>query len=531
MRRLLPLVCALLAFAAAQLTAQAAERLNVIVVLVDDCGLHAFSCYGGTTAQTPNIDRIAAQGVRFTNFHAMPICGPSRAALMTGLYGMRHDPVPDGHRLMPHYLQRAGYHTAFLGKHMVKSVAVDPIGQGFDQAMLSVNGYRFWNPHFVFFDCTGPYAAYNQAPVVVNEWEVPFGYAPELPQAGAGTQFTDAYHGDMIATQAEHLIGAFATDDDPFFLYLALKLDHVPLTPTPLSTEYDEAHKLQDQMAALLPGESWAQYNTRMRETGGETVRLGRPEYRDDVLVYLDHVMGRLDQALQDAGVAEDTLILITGDNGNNLGKPADPADALLGGKGDCTDGATRVPLVVRWPAGAPAGRVLHDPVQLCDIMPTVVELGGGAIDDQPVDGISFAPRLRGGDTPVRDWVYLHGGTNNANIWNRRLEEWGWELPYADPALRPEPMVWRWMRGERYKLYGDGRLYDMVADKNETTPIAPGTGGEAAERARVVMQAGLDELDDRARWTDYQDFLQPSYWGDDRTPPAAPTSVRARVTP
>lgn len=527
MTRLIPLTCLVLALAATQLQAQ--ERPNIIVVLADDLGYHSFGCYGGTTAPTPNVDRLAEQGMRFTNFHAMPICGPSRAAIMSGLYGMRHDPIPEGHRLMPSYLQAAGYHTAFLGKHMVKTVRVDPIGQGFDQAMLSVNGYRFWGPHFMFFNCTGPFSTYNQDRVQVDEWDVPFGYAPDLPQAGGGTQFTDAYHGDMLATQAEHLIGQWAGDQDPFFIYMAIKLTHVPLAPTPLSTDFDEADKLRAAQDNLLPGEQWGAYNARMLETGGETVRLGQPRYRDDVLQYVDHIMGRLDQALQDAGIADDTVIMITGDNGNNVGKPADLADEFPGGKGDTLLGSTKVPFIVRWPAQTPAGSVVNDPVQLCDIMPTTAELAQTSIDDQPVDGVSFAARLHGGTTAARDWVYLHGGTNNANIWKRQDTEWNWDLPYADPP--PSPMVWRWIIGEQYKLYGDGRLYDWQNDIHEQSPIAPGTGSAAAEAARASMQTGMDALDDRALWTSDQNFEQPSYWPTDATAPATPTGLRTRLLP
>ncbi|MFH2072835.1 MAG: sulfatase-like hydrolase/transferase [Actinomycetota bacterium] len=253
-----------------------------------------------------------------------------------------------------------------------------------------------------------------------------------LPDTGGefGPDVFAAYATDFIARQGER----------PFLLYYPMVLPHAPFTETPNHPDWP-----------TKPGNDPALF-------GG-------------MVSYIDEIVGRIVAALDDNGVRNDTLVLFTGDNGTDSritsvvgGTP------VTGGKSTTTDTGTHVPLIVNWPGTVPAGRTTDDLVDFSDVLPTMAALAG-IEPPSGLDGRSFAPRLLGTGGPAREWVFV----------------------YHDPErLGPTDPIY-FARDRRWKLYGDGNLYDVPADALEANPVPPGASPEADE-ARTRLQAVLDSL-------------------------------------
>jgi arylsulfatase A len=232
--------------------------------------------------------------------------------------------------------------------------------------------------------------------------------------------------------------------DQPFLAYYPMILPHDPFMPTPDSLE-------------------WA--------TGDRTQRNRR--FFADMVAYTDTIVGRIARKLDDLGIREDTLLMFVGDNGTsrNITSPTTQGD-VRGHKGFPDDGGTRVPFIANMPGTIPAGQVLDDLVDTTDFLPTIADATGAVLpSDGPLDGQSFLPRLRGEQGSARQWVFSHYDP-----------DWG--------AFEKS----RFARNQRWKLYDDGRLFDVEADVLEMSPIAPGAGGPEAESARRLLQPVLGRL-------------------------------------
>lgn len=407
--------------------AGAAEvRPNVVFILADDLGCETLGCYGGTSYNTPHVDRLAATGMRFRHCYSMPVCHPTRVAILTGRYPFRMGtpgwgtfPKSEEKRTFAHVMKRAGYATAVAGKWQLILLGRNPRHPqqlGFDESSLFG-----WH-------------------------EGPRYYAPYVWQNGKLREgLEDRYGPDVYC---EFLIDFMTRNrDKPFVAYYSMAL----------------CHDVTDDLDAPVPFGPHGRYDSYT-----------------EMVEAMDARVGRLVDALDRLGLREKTLILFTGDNGTPKSYIATAVDGKLvrgaivsmlgdvevrGGKGELTDAGTRVPLVANWPGTTPAGQVVDDLVDFSDFLPTFAELGGAPLPEGvTLDGRSFAPRLRGEAAEGRRWAYS--------------------------GLRGK----YWVRTQRWKLYGDGRLVDVENDPREKKPVAEDAQSAEAAAARRELRAAMDEL-------------------------------------
>lgn len=430
--RLVYMGCLLFLASLAGSVCRAAEsRPNVVLILADDLGWADLGCYGSKFHQTPHLDRMAAEGLRFTQaYAACPVCSPTRAAILTGKYPQRFnltDWLPGradrpGQRLnrpvirqelpleavtLAEVLKEAGYVTGHIGKWHLGGAGFEPAQQGF---LSNIGG-----------DHTGTPLSYF-APFQRNGR-----FMPGLEQAPQGEYLTDRY-----AAEAEKFIET--NRDKPFFLYLPHNAVH-----TPLQARQDKIDQFKAAAEKLGVG---AQRN---------------PVYAA-MLSSLDDAVGRVLKKLDDLKLTEQTMIIFTSDNGGlatleGMAEPATINSPLREGKGFLYEGGIRVPLLVKWP-GKIKPAVSPTPVSSIDLFPTITEacLGKPAAD---VDGISLLPVLEAqGTVPTRDlyWHYPH---------------------YANQGSRPGAAI----RSGEFKMiefYENGRreLFNVAQDAGEGRNLA-----------------------------------------------------------
>jgi arylsulfatase A len=421
---------AFLAAAASALTpAQTAKRPNILMIMSDDLGYECLGCYGGTSYKTPHLDRIAAEGVRFTHAYAQPLCTPTRLQLMTGLYNNRNwkafgvfDPhtVTFGHRM-----QRAGYKTVMAGKWQNWSYNPPDFepewrGKGQKAQNAGFDSYCVW--HNGHTEDKG--SRYGDPTYEEN-----------------GKLYTDVkgkYGEDVFAG---HILDYFGRHrNQPVFAYYPMVLTHGPFNPTPKSKGWD---------------------TNRLK---------GDKAYFKDMVEYMDEVIGRLL-----ARVPNDTLVLYFSDNGTPQGIESRMGDRIVaGGKGKMTDAGTRVPMIA-WGQGVTAkGKVYDDLIDSTDFVPTILDAASAPRPtDVTLDGVSFLPRLRGERGAPRDWVFC---------WHDPRPGWDKEKYKLEV----------WARDRRWKLYQDGRLIDVPNDEFELHPVSGGAEAEAArKRLKAVLDKQL----------------------------------------
>lgn len=343
-----------------------ARKPNIIFVLADDLGIGDLSCYGSDHFRTPNIDRLARGGIRYTNGYTAPLCGPSRALIMTGRYAFRTGATnqdatgqmkPTVEMFTPKVLKTAGYATASVGKW--GQLPLGPADWGFDENLTFTGSGTYWNTQ----DKGKTY--------VVNGERKPLRDKEYLP---------DVMHDFVADFIARHR-------SRPFYLYYSLSHIHSEILPTPDS----------------------------------------RPDSKDlyaDNIAYMDKLMGKLVDVLERQKLRENTLILFVGDNGTSGGY-ADRATVrgrrLSGEKGSMLEGGALVPLIASWPGTAPAGQVSSDLVDSTDFLPTFAQLAGARMpENTAIDGHSFAPQLRGQKGQPREWVFIQ----LARMWYVRDARW-----------------------------------------------------------------------------------------------------------
>ena len=411
---------------------------NVVLMLIDDAGIEAFSCYGSESCATPNIDRLASEGVRFTQMHAQPLCTPSRVKMLTGKSNLRNywrfSVLLPGERTIAHEFREAGYRTAAVGKWQLLANASyawanagsTPEQAGFDEHCLwqvTEQGSRYHDPN-----------------LVVN---------------GERLQGTWGRYGpDIFVTHAIDVMSRAKASGTPFFLYYPLALTHDPFVPTPDS---------DDPSSTDLPS------NFR------------------DMVTYLDDVVGRMSAALDDLGLADDTIVLLTSDNGTSRAiRLVRNGKEVRGGKSTPTDQGTHVPMIVRWPGHAIAGSTCDDLVDLSDIMPTLLEAAGIALPPPgTLDGRSFLPQVRGERGTPRDWIHIYCN--------------------ARPERDGVPVHW-FVRSHTHKLYRDGRLFDLEHDPDETTPVLPEQDTPDLAEARATLRLAFDEF------PEHPVRIEPEHW-------------------
>lgn len=352
--------------------AVAADRPNVVVFLIDDLGWADPGCYGNPFHETPHIDQLSKDGVRFTNgYSACTVCSPTRAALLTGQYPARlrvtdwiagHQrpfaklKVPDWTMHLPletyslaEAFKDAGYTTASVGKWHLGGEDYYPEKHGFD---LNVGGTHLGSPPGYF------------SPEKI----------PTLPSAIAGE-----FLPDRLTAEAIQFITA--NKEKPFFLYFPHYAVHTPLGGKPeLIAKYTKK-------AAALGVKKNATYAALFES--------------------VDDSVGAVRQALVDLNLDKNTIVVFTSDNGGLLPITTNPP--YRAGKGSAYEGGVRVPWIVHWPGVTKSGSTSDTPIISCDLYPTLVEACGLKVPaSHKVDGVSFASALKGGPAPKRDAIFWH---------------------------------------------------------------------------------------------------------------------------
>jgi arylsulfatase A len=432
-----------------------AKRPNIIVVLSDDVGLSRVSCYGGAPFQTPHLDQLAATGLRFERCYSMPICGPSRAALLTGKYPFRTGATNNGnstidpreHPTIANVLRDAGYATCAIGK-LGQSAPEDdvnaPLALGFDEYMLWMGRGtpdRYLKPRYC------------------RNGEFMQGRPEEF-----GPDLTHEFLVDFMKRNRKR----------PFFVYYSAVLAHLPLTTTPDSK----------------PG--------------------ARP---DDLLVdmvrYLDKQMGRLADDLERLSLRENTIILFTSDNGpagNPLGTIR--GAPMIGKKGDVTEGGVRAPLIVNCPALVPAGRVSPDLSDFTDLFPTVLELAGvSSPQGLKLDGRSIAPQILGRTGQPREWVYAqHGAEYFIADQRRKLYEDGRFVDITDSPVAEKTVSENDGSGAAARKRLSAALSELRAGVTEKERLQPApTAADLSpenRKANLRFLAELNIIDRIDPWLD-----------------------------
>jgi arylsulfatase A len=412
---------------------QVPSRPNIILIMTDDMGYECLGSYGSASYKTPNLDRLAAEGVRFEHCYAQPLCTPSRVKIMTGKYNFRN--YTDFGYLNPtektfgNLFKDAGYSTCIAGKWQLngfygeKKPGWDDLNRphafGFDEYCLwqiskeKSEGERYANPL-----------------VVQNGKELP--------------RNADQYGPDVFSDYIVDFIGR--KKNEPFFVYYPMNLVHDPFVPTPDSRDWDE------------PALHYRQDTTYFR----------------DMVAYSDKLVGKILDKLEQEGLLENTLIIFTGDNGTDVNISSRMKDGrwIKGDKGNMSDGGTRVPLIASWKGKSLMGEVNQDLVDFTDFLPTLAKAASISIpEDQEVDGKSFLPQVLGKPTQGKEYIYM----------------------YYKPAWgRFENGVF--VRNQKYKLYGDGRFYDVEKDVMEQNPIDIKSAVGDAKAAVQKFQTVLSEM-------------------------------------
>lgn len=417
----------------AGLASHAEERPpNFIVVMTDDQGYGDLGCYGAEKIRTPNLDRMAAEGTRFTGFYSSnPVCTPSRAGLLLGRYGARNNlhrvlfpkdstGLQHGETTIAELLKGKGYATACIGKwHLGHLPEFLPTRHGFD--------YYYGVPYSNDMDVAQ--RGDPPIPLMRNE-EI-------IEQPAQQETLTERYTNEAIRFVQEHKEG-------PFFVYLPHTMPHVPL---------------------------FASEKHRGKSAGG---------LYGDVIEELDANMGRLIEAVRAEGLAERTLVIYTSDNGPWLIKKEHGGSAgpLRDGKGTVYEGGMRVPYLAWWPGRVPAGRVEARPAMNIDLLPTLAALAGAELPQgKPLDGRDIRGLLFGGGRRADERFFYFNGTR---LGAHRDGDWKIVLawPEKDPitgAVRPPS------------------LYNLQEDLAETTDRAQ-DAPEVLERLQQQLEAFAAEV-------------------------------------
>jgi len=463
-------------------------RPNIVLIVADDLGYRDTGCYGATNIATPNIDRLAAQGVRFTDAHSTAaVCNPSRYSILSGTYlwhARRKNDYSfyfhEGQTTLPSLLKSAGYHTIALGKWHN--------GFGRDLPEPDWNGDLKPGPLEIGFDSFfGTPRSHNEPPLVFVENHRVVGLDPADPiqmdrsqgphgTATGGRAAMEARPKDRIdMILADKAVEYFSKQpaESPFFMYLAFEAPHVPIAPAP---------EFRGRSRAGLYG---------------------------DFIQQLDHCVGWVLDGLKERGLEENTLVILTSDNGGVYDQAALEAGhrcngELLGQKTDVWEGGHRVPLLARWPSKIPGGVVRKELFTQLDLMPTLAEAAGvplpaGAAPDGTSELAAFTDPLH---APAKRTEAVFLGTDGFAL---RQGDWifipkqgsgGMSVPELKP--RPWSLSYQTMgfinsdqdeRGQTKPDAPSNQLYSLANDPGQHTNVV----GQHPER-QMQMQARIVEL-------------------------------------
>jgi arylsulfatase A-like enzyme len=430
---------ALAPLAAAE-TGAGAARPNVVLVITDDQGYADVGFNGSKDIPTPNIDRIAKEGVRFTRAYVtFPVCGPSRAGLLTGRHQSRFgydrnpngdptDPrggIPRSEEILPEMLKRAGYYSMLVGKwHMGTHPTLRPRSRGFDEFYGFIEGGHSYRPEEIEFED-------------ISESKKPYDwYRTKLVDNGVRVKFGQ-YLTDELSDRAVDFVKRRAGQPKPFFLYLAYNAPHAPLQAT-------------EKYLARFP-------------------HIADPRRRTyaAMISAVDDGVGRVLVELDARGVADNTIVVFMSDNGGVIDRatgeqPVADNGTLRGGKSQLFEGGIRVPFAMRWPAMIAGGRDFTRPISAMDVTGTLAsQLGILIKPEQPLDGVDLIPYLKGEKT----------GDPQPVLFFRKFDQKQAAMVIGDL---------------KYVDTGEFRLlFNLRSDEGEKVNIAAANAGNMAQLAKL----------------------------------------------
>ena len=376
------------------------KKLNFVFFLIDDLGWTDLGCYGSTFYETPNIDRLASEGMRFTDaYAACPVCSPTRASIVTGKYPARlgitqwiggpNKPTAYRHYLpleevtIAEALKRAGYATGFVGKWHLATRESDrakyyPDRQGFD---VNIGGDSSGAPPTYFY----PYKKRNRT-------------LETMPPGGAEGEYLT----DRLTDESLKFLDA--NKDRPFLLYLSHYAVHTPIESKQILTDKykSKAEKLPETGGPKF-APVYGRYKTRMVQDN--------PAYAG-MVQSVDESVGRVTSKLAELGVAGNTAIIFMSDNGglSTVAREGPTCNLpLRAGKGWLYEGGIREPMIIKWPGVVRPGGVCSEPVTSTDFYPTMLQMAGLPLTPkQHVDGVSMVPLLKGTGRLDRKAIYWH---------------------------------------------------------------------------------------------------------------------------
>ncbi len=445
---------------------------NVVMIYTDDQGYADLGVQGAKGFTTPNLDRLAAEGVRFTDFYvAAPVCSASRSSLLTGCYPARigiNGALPPKSKTglnpdettIAEMLKGKGYATAMFGKwHLGDHPDLLPVKQGFDEYLGLPYSNDMWPEH-----PTAKKGFYPPLPLIENGTVID----AEVTAADQATLTT------RYAERAVKFIGEHKAN--PFFLYVAPAMPHVPLYVS---------DKFKGKSTQGVYG---------------------------DVIMEIDWAVGEILTALKANGLDGNTLVIFASDNGpwSIFGNHAGSAGPFRESKGTCWEGGIRVPCLMRWPGKIPAGTVCREMAGTIDVLPTVAALTGAALPEKKIDGRDIGPLLRGepgAKSPHESLVFYYG---NHELQALRSGKWKLMLPHTYRTIEQAGADGR--HGKHGKATIGVELYDLVKDPGETRDLAAAEP-EVVRQHSGMAQAARGELGDTLTKTR----------GTEQRPPAAVT--------
>ncbi|WP_143307599.1 sulfatase family protein [Chitinophaga vietnamensis] len=419
----------------------AAKQPNVVIIFMDDMGYGDLECYAGSPWHTPNLNKMAAQGMRFTYFYvAQAVCSASRAALLTGCYPNRVGisgalwptapiALDTSETTIANVLKQRGYHTGMVGKwHLGSKEPWLPLQHGFDEYLGLPYSNDMWPVHYdgvPYADTsTNPRSKYPPLPLI--EGNKPVRYIKTLDDQA---QLTTLYTERACKFIREN-------KQKPFFLYLAHSMPHVPIAAS---------DKFKGKSKDGLFG---------------------------DVIEEIDWSVGEVLKTLQESGVADNTLVIFTSDNGPWLsyGNHAGTTGGLREGKGTSFEGGIRVPCIMRWPGKIPAGTVCNRMAATIDLLPTIAGLCGARLPSRRIDGVDMRSLMfNEPDANPRDELAVYYETNSLQA--IRKGPWKLVLPHRSRTYKLNVPGKDGFPGAQPTMMVAQALYDMRHDPGETLDV------------------------------------------------------------
>lgn len=442
------------------LTAFASERLpNIVIILADDMGYADLACYGAKDILTPNLDRLAKQGRRFTDFHVVqPVCSASRCGLLTGCYPNRLGingalgpqakiGISDGETTLAQLLKKRGYATGMAGKwHLGRPQQFLPTHRGFDEYLGLPYSNDMWPHH------PETPANYPNLPLIEGDQVVDADVTAE-DQVTLTTRYTERAV-DFINRHPK----------EPFFFYLAYAMPHVPLFVS---------DKFKGKSRRGLYG---------------------------DVIMEIDWSVGQVMEALKKNGIEKDTFVIFTSDNGPWLsyGNHAGSALPFREGKGTSWEGGTREPCIMRWPGKIPRGTTSDQYFVSIDIFPTIASITKSDLPPQPIDGLNVLPLITGqkGAANPHEAYANYYEVNQLQAVTSGDGRWKLVFPHQYRTLAGRPGGTNGIPSKYSQVKIEKpELYDLKADLGEKSDVAS-LHPEIVERLTAFAEKMRDDIGD-----------------------------------